>query len=151
MTTLEEEIERLSQMRACSRSRVRSRSQDCQRSRERRRKRGCCQVSQPADPETSSGDEESKGRDADLGEPQELAPTVASFLWGLQRHQTMRAGRCHQSPLFWILPNGSSGRWESVTPPAGGWNYPLFQGKTTLVNLPGKLGHLLDCCGSYEN
>ena len=62
--------------------RVRSRSQDCWRSRERGRKRGCHQVSRPANPEMPSGDEESKGRDADLGELQELAPTVASFLWG---------------------------------------------------------------------
>ena len=82
VTTLEEEIERLSQMRAHLRSRVRSRSRDCQRSRERGRKRGCHQVSQPADPEMPSGDEESKGRDADLGELLELAPTVASFLQG---------------------------------------------------------------------
>ena len=82
MTTLEEEIERLSRMRACSWSRVRSRSQDCWRSKERGRKRECHQVSWPADPEIPSGAEGSKGRDADLGELQELAPTVASFLWG---------------------------------------------------------------------
>ena len=59
VTTLEEEIERLSQMRACLQLRVRSRSQDCQRSRERGRKRGCCQVSKPANPGTPSGDEDS--------------------------------------------------------------------------------------------
>ena len=69
-------------MRACLQLRVRSRSQDCQRSRERGRKRGHHQVSQPADPEMPSGDEESKGRDADLGELPELVPTVASFLQG---------------------------------------------------------------------
>ena len=80
--TLEEEIERLTWMRAHSRSRVRSRSQDHWRSRERGRKRGCHQVSQSADPEMPSGDKESKGRDADLGELPELAPMVASFLWG---------------------------------------------------------------------
>ena len=69
-------------MRACSRSRVRLRSQDCWRYRERRRKRGHHKVSRLADPEMSSGNKESKGRDADLGEPLELVPTVASFLWG---------------------------------------------------------------------
>ena len=82
VATLEEEIERLTQMRARLQLRVRSRSWDHQRSRERGRKRGCHQISQPADPEMPSGNEESKGRDADLGEPPELAPTVASFLWG---------------------------------------------------------------------
>ena len=81
-TTLEEEIERLSRMRAHSRSRVRLRSQDCWRSRERGRKRGCCQVSRPAYSEMPSGNEESKGGDADLGKLPGLAPTVASFLWG---------------------------------------------------------------------
>ena len=81
-TTLEEEIERLSQIRARSRSRVRWRSQDCQRSRERGRKRGCHQVSQPTDPEMPSGNKESKGGDGDLGELPELAPTVVSFLQG---------------------------------------------------------------------
>ena len=81
-TTLEEEIERLSRMRAHSRSRVRSRRRDHWRSRERGRKRGHCQVSQSTDPEMPSGNKESKGGDADLGEPPVLAPTVASFLWG---------------------------------------------------------------------
>ena len=80
--TLEEEIERLSWMRAQLQLRVRSRSRDRQRSRERGRKRGCCQVSQPANPEMPSGDKESKGRDANLGEPSEVVPTVASFLCG---------------------------------------------------------------------
>ena len=82
MTTLEEEIERLSQMRAHSRSRMRSRSWDHQRSKERGRKRDHHQVSQPTNSEMTSGKEGSKGRDADLGEPPELVPTVASFLQG---------------------------------------------------------------------
>ena len=82
MATLEEEIERLSWMRAHLQLRVRLRSWDFWRSRERGRKRGHHQVSQPADPEMPSGNEESKGGDADLGELPELAPTVASFLQG---------------------------------------------------------------------
>ena len=82
MTTLEEEIERVSQMRAHLQSRVRSRSWDHRRSRERGRKRGHHQVSQPADPEMPSGDEGSKGGDADLGELSKLAPMVTSFLQG---------------------------------------------------------------------
>ena len=44
-TALEEEIERLSQMRACSQSRVKSSSQDRRRSRERGRKRRHHQIS----------------------------------------------------------------------------------------------------------
>ena len=82
VATLEEEIERLGQMRAQLQSRVRSRSRDCWRSRERGRKRGCHQVSQPANPEMPSGNKEFKGGDTDLGELPELAPTVASFLCG---------------------------------------------------------------------
>ena len=69
-------------MRACSQSRVRLRSRDHQKSNKRGRKRGHCQVSRPANPEMPSGDEGSKGRDADLGELPELVPTVASFLQG---------------------------------------------------------------------
>ena len=80
--TLEEEIERLSWMRACLWSRGKLRSWDHQRSREIGRKRGRCQVSQPANPEMPSGNEESKGRDADSGELPELVPAVASFLQG---------------------------------------------------------------------
>ena len=89
-TALEDEIERLSRMRACSQSGVISRSQDCQRSKGEVQKKRCHQVSfvdepapsQSANPEMLSGKEESEGGDSDLGEPPELKPAVASFLWG---------------------------------------------------------------------
>ena len=89
-TALEEDIERLCQMRAHSWSRVILRSWDHQRSKERGRKRGHHQVSfadepapsQSADPEMPSSEEGSKGRNSDLGELPELKPTVAFFLWG---------------------------------------------------------------------
>ena len=87
---LEGEIERLSNMRACPRSRVRSRSWDHWRSREGQKKRRC-QVSfvdesapgQSASPEMPSDKEELEGDEANLEDPPELKPTVASFLQGL--------------------------------------------------------------------
>ena len=87
---LEGEIERLSSMRAHPRSRARSRSRDHQRSREGQ-KRKCHQVSfagepapsQSASPKTPLGKEGLKGDKADLKDPPELKPAVASFLWGL--------------------------------------------------------------------
>ena len=90
MMALEEEIERLSQMRTHSQSGVRLRSWDCQRSKGEGQKKRCCQVSfvdelapsRSDDPEMPSGKEGSEGRDSDLGEPPELKPAVASFLWG---------------------------------------------------------------------
>ena len=86
---LEEEIERLSQMRAHSHLRVRLRSQDHRRSRAGQKKRQH-QVSfadkpvpsQSASPEMPSGKEGSEGREADLEELPELKPAVASFLQG---------------------------------------------------------------------
>ena len=87
---LEEEIERLSQMRARSQLGVRLRSWDHQRSKGEGWKKRHRQVSfaelapsQSADPETPSGKEGSKGRDSDLGELPELKPAAASFLQGL--------------------------------------------------------------------
>ena len=87
---LEEEIERLSQMRTHSQLGVRSRSQDHQRSKGEGQKKRYCQVSfvdklapsQSANPEMPSGKEGSKGGDSDFGELPELKPTVASFLQG---------------------------------------------------------------------
>ena len=87
---LEEEIERLGQMRACSQSRMKLRSQDRQRSKGEGQKKRHCQVSfadkpapnQSADPEMPSGEEGSEGRDSDLGGLPELKPVVASFLQG---------------------------------------------------------------------
>ena len=69
---------------------MRSRSQDHQWSKGEGWKKRCCQVSfadkqapnQSANPEMPSGKGGSKGRDSDLGEPPELKPAVASFLWG---------------------------------------------------------------------
>ena len=87
---LEEEIERLSRMRARSQSGVRLRNQDCQRSKGEVQKKRCCQVSfvdklapsQSANPEMPSGKEGPEDRDSDLGELPELKPAVASFLQG---------------------------------------------------------------------
>ena len=89
MMALEEEIERLGQMRACSQSRVKLRSQDNWRSKGEGWKKRCHQVSfadelapsQSADPEAPSGKRGLKA-ETDLGEPLELKPVVASFLWG---------------------------------------------------------------------
>ena len=108
VTALEGEIERISQMRTHPQSGVRSRSWDCQRSKGEGQKKICCQVSfadklapsQSADPDMPSGGEGSKARDFNLEEPLELKPAVASFLWGHQNHQIMRARRCH-----WSLPS----------------------------------------------
>ena len=89
---LEGEIERLSQMRTCPQSGVRSRSWDCQRSKGEGWKKIRHQVSfvdepapsQSANPDMPSGGEGSKGGDFNLGEPLELKPAVASFLQGSQ-------------------------------------------------------------------
>ena len=86
---LEGEIERLSSMRACPRSRARLRSWDHWRSREGQKKRQC-QVSfmdelapgQSAIPEMPLDEEELEGNKANLEDPLELKPVVASFLWG---------------------------------------------------------------------
>ena len=87
---LEEEIERLGQMKAHSQSRVRLRSQDHQRSKGEGQKKRHCQGSfvdelaprQSANPEMPLGKEGFEGGDSDLGELPELKPAVASFLWG---------------------------------------------------------------------
>ena len=87
---LEGEIERLNSMRARPRSRARLKSRDCQRSREGQKKRQC-QVSfvdksvpgQSASPEMPSDGEELEGDEANLEDPPELKPLVASFLQGL--------------------------------------------------------------------
>ena len=85
--TLEEEIERLYRMRACSSTERRRRGRDSQESGKRRKKRQC-QVSfssqpatsQSASPDTLHGRMGSKGEDSDLGEPPQLKAEVASFL-----------------------------------------------------------------------
>ena len=87
--TLEEEIERLYQMRACSGTERRCRDRDSQESGERRKKRRC-QVSLSSQPATSQsaspdmlhGRMGSEGKDSDLGEPPQLKAEVASFLEG---------------------------------------------------------------------
>ena len=108
VTTLEEEIERLSQTRNHSKSRARSKSRDCQRlSREGQKKRHH-QVQfeeQPApshstDPRTQPS-EGSEGGGSDLEELPELKLMVASFLRGFcQILQMMRARRCLWSLQF---------------------------------------------------
>ena len=45
-----------------------------------------------------SGKEGSKGRDADLGELLELAPTVASFLWGSLETSDNEGGKTPPEP-----------------------------------------------------
>ena len=87
--TLEEEIEKLHQMKAHSSSEWRHRDRDSQRLEERRKKRQC-QVSfssqpiasQSTDPDMPSGGMGSGGGDSDLGEPLQLQVEVASFLQG---------------------------------------------------------------------
>ena len=66
------------------------RSQDCWRSKGEGQKKRCHQVSfadepapsQSTNPEMPSGKEGFEGGESDLGEPPELKPVVASFLWG---------------------------------------------------------------------
>ena len=107
MMALEEEIERLSQMRECSQSGVRSRSRDGWRSKGEGRKKRCHQVSfadkpapsQSADPEMPSGKAGSKGGDSDLGELPELKPAVASFLQGSPETLDDEGKRTHRSLL----------------------------------------------------
>ena len=90
--TLEEEIEKLHQMKASSGSEQRHRDRDSQRLEERRKKRQH-QVSfssqpiasQSANPDMTSGRMGSKGGDSDLGEPLQLKAEVASFLQGSSR------------------------------------------------------------------
>ena len=106
MATLGEEIERLSQMRAWSWLKVRSRSRDHWRSRERGRKKDTTKLANLPT----------------LRHHQAMrSPKVEMLIWGIcqnwhqqwppsygghQTHQTMRARRCCQSPLFWILQMG---------------------------------------------
>ena len=78
VAALEEEIGRLDQIRACSQSRVRSRSWDCQRSKGEGQKKRHHQVSfvdelapiRSTYPEMLSGEEGFEGRDSDLGKLQ---------------------------------------------------------------------------------
>ena len=91
VTTLEEEIDRLSHTQAHLKSQARSKSRDHWRPSGEGWKKRCCQVRfadeatprQSADPKTPLGEEWSEGRRSDLEEQPELQPTVASFLWGL--------------------------------------------------------------------
>ena len=85
--TLEEEIERLQQMKAHSSPEWRQR--DSQGPEERNRKRwhwvsfsSQPTASQSANPDMPSGRMGSKGGDSDLGEPLQLKAEVASFLQG---------------------------------------------------------------------
>ena len=90
VTTLEEEIERLSHAQNCSEPRARSKSRDCQGQSREEKKRRCHQVwfkDQPApsclaDPKTGPGEQGSNGKGSDLKEPPELKLVVASFLRG---------------------------------------------------------------------
>ena len=91
VTALEEEIERLSHTRNCSKLRARSKSRDCQRPSREGQKKRCRQVqfkeqpapSHSANPKTQLSEEGSNGRGSDLEELPELKPMVASFLRGL--------------------------------------------------------------------
>ena len=90
VTTLDEEIERLSRARNHSKMRARSKSRHCQRPSREGQKKRCCQVqfeeqpapSHSANPKTQLSEEGSKGRGSDLEELPELKLTVASFLRG---------------------------------------------------------------------
>ena len=86
---LEEEIERLQWMKACSGPKWRQRDRDSQGPEERSGKRwhwvgfsSQPTASRSADPDTPSGRTGSEGRDLDLGEPPQLKVEVASFLQG---------------------------------------------------------------------
>ena len=138
-------------MRAHLRSRMRLRSQDYQKSRERGRKRGCHQVSQPTNPEMPSGDKESKGGDADLGELPELVPTVASFLWGSPETSDNEGRETLPEPA--VLDFAEWVQWKVGKCDTPSWWMELstVPGKTTPENSPGKLGHPLNCHSSYGN
>ena len=88
MATLEEEIERLRQMKVCSTPERRPRS-ETQRRLDRRRKRrhqdsftDQSTPSRPIELDTHQGGTGSEDRESDLGDPPELKVEVASFLQG---------------------------------------------------------------------
>ena len=90
--TLEEEIEKLHRMKACSGSKQRHRDRDSQRLEERRKKRqhqvsfsSQPTASRSTNPDMPYGRMGSEGGDSDLGEPLQLKAEVASFLQGSSR------------------------------------------------------------------
>ena len=112
--TLEEEIEKLHQIRGHSQLEVRPKSWDHQRSEGMWEER-CHQVSfaskptpsQSADPDMPPGKTESEDGASNLGELPELKAEVASFLEGSSETcQMARVRRCHQSQLCQSLPIG---------------------------------------------
>ena len=104
--TLEEEIEKLHQMRGHFQLEVRPKRRDHQRL-EGMWKQRCCQVSfaskpttsQSVDPDTPPGEMESEDRASNLGEPPELKLEVASFWKDHQKHQMARVRKGHRSHL----------------------------------------------------
>ena len=78
-----------------------------------------------------SGNEESKGGDTDLGELPELAPTVASFLWGSLETSDNKGGEMPPEPT--VLDFAEWVQWKAGKCDTPSWlmNYPWFQGKTT--------------------
>ena len=128
---LEEEIERLCQMRAHSQSTVRSKIRDCQRSGEQGCKKRCCHVSfedeptpgQSANPDMLPGEEGSKGRDSKLGEMLELQPEVASFLQASPNTSDDEDRKVLLEPAVLNFAKWVSWKVARCDTPAGGWNY----------------------------
>ena len=93
LSTLEEEIERLSRTRVHSQSRARSKSRDHQQQSREGQKKRCHKVqfedqpapSHSADPQTEPSEQGSNGEGSNLEDPPELKPMVASFLRGLPK------------------------------------------------------------------
>ena len=130
VTTLEEEIERLSCTRNHSKTRARSKSRDCQRLSRKGQKKRHCQVwfeEQPApthsaDPKTQLSEEGSNGRGSDLEELPELKLTVASFLRGSPETSEDEGKKTPLEPAIWTSACGSHGRQRDVGSQNGGWN-----------------------------
>ena len=106
VSTLEEEIERLSCTQAWSQSRARSKSRDCQQQSRDGQKKRHHQVrfedkptpSHSTNPQTEPSEQGSNGGGSNLDELPELKPTVASFLRGLPETSKEKARRHLWSP-----------------------------------------------------
>ena len=90
--------------------------------------------------------------EADLGEPLELKPAVASFLWGSPGN----IGRWGQEDAtvaccLKTLLSGSRGRPKGATPLTGGWNYQQSQEKMIPGSLPGRSEHPSSYHVGYRN
>ena len=140
VSTLEEEIEKLSHNQAQSQSRAGSKSRDhWWQSREGKKKR-CCQVwfeDQPApshstDPQTEPSEQGSNGGGSDLDETLELKPMIASFLTGSLETSKDKGKETSPEPLVvefsrWVA-------WKAKRCKTPEW-------WTKLLTVPGKDNH----------